>query len=529
MKRLITALLLILFSVTTAMGTVGNSWEVAQGEGKIKYTVLQGDTTVSIQKGSVNPTGNLIIPESVTNGDKIYKVVTIGICAFEECSDLKKVEISNSVVIIGLCAFYKCSQLTSVKISNSVTVINESAFSDCENLSNLEIGNNVKSIGTKAFLGCKSLISLDIPDRVESIGEKAFYGCKKLTNVVIGNSVKGISEEAFYDCEKLANIKFGNSTEWIGENAFVACKGLTSIKIPSNIKIIYSTAFYGCRSLTKVEIVDSLEWIGYQAFMGCSSLDTLKLGNTQNIDEWAFTSCESLTNVEIPNSIEWIGKEAFMGCDNLINITVLNNNPPKASNDAFIYLPSNAKVKIPQGSTSAYDPDGDGKWQRLIIIEGDALAPEDTVSQKATYELSFDANGGTGEVTPQTYYEGKTLSLPTPTKTGYTFDGWKIGATVLVNGTAWNYTENKEATAQWRVIEYTITYNLASGEFKDGETILSTYTVEDEITLPIATAWSETYDMEAYFCVSSSFSSSINCSSKFSIFFWIFSRPSESF
>jgi uncharacterized repeat protein (TIGR02543 family) len=47
-----------------------------------------------------------------------------------------------------------------------------------------------------------------------------------------------------------------------------------------------------------------------------------------------------------------------------------------------------------------------------------------------TYTVTFDANGGT--VTPAsgtTGEDGTLSSLPTPTRTGYTFDGWFTLAT----------------------------------------------------------------------------------------------------
>ena len=102
-------------------------------------------------------------------------------------------------------------------------------------------------------------------------------------------------------------------------------------------------------------------------------------------------------------------------------------------------------------------------------------------TDKTTYELSFDVAGGS-EVAPQTYYAGKVIALPTaPTKTGYTFNGWKIGTTALANGIAWAYTADQTAVAQWTAIEYTITVGT--------ETI--TYTVGEEVELPVLTKASD--------------------------------------
>ena len=72
-----------------------------------------------------------------------------------------------------------------------------------------------------------------------------------------------------------------------------------------------------------------------------------------------------------------------------------------------------------------------------------------------TYTISYDANGGTGAPSSQTktYGVALTLSSTTPTRTGYTFNGWNTasggGGTSYIAGGS--YTANAAATlyAQW--------------------------------------------------------------------------------
>lgn len=69
------------------------------------------------------------------------------------------------------------------------------------------------------------------------------------------------------------------------------------------------------------------------------------------------------------------------------------------------------------------------------------------------YTITYDANGGTGAPSSQTKYCGTNLTLTTskPSKTGYTFNGWKAsnGTTYTSGGT---YTANASTTltAQWK-------------------------------------------------------------------------------
>lgn len=64
------------------------------------------------------------------------------------------------------------------------------------------------------------------------------------------------------------------------------------------------------------------------------------------------------------------------------------------------------------------------------------------------YILSFDVNGGNEPITAISVTYDKSFTLPTPTRTGYTFDGWYYNGNAVVNG-IWKYVKNIELTAQW--------------------------------------------------------------------------------
>ena len=77
------------------------------------------------------PTGNLIIPSSVTYNGRTFSVTALANSAFIGCSGLTTVTIPNSVTSIGDLAFRNCSGLTTVTIPNSVTSIGSDAFYNC--------------------------------------------------------------------------------------------------------------------------------------------------------------------------------------------------------------------------------------------------------------------------------------------------------------------------------------------------------------------------------------------------------------
>ena len=131
---------------------------------------------VGLANYSTYPTGNLIIPSSVTNGDITYSVTSIGETAFFDCMDLTgELIIPNSVTSIGRLAFYICWNLTSVTIPNSVTNIDAFAFDYCSGMTSLTIGSSVTSIGEGAFSRCDGLESIYIlAENPPAIGSVTF-------------------------------------------------------------------------------------------------------------------------------------------------------------------------------------------------------------------------------------------------------------------------------------------------------------------------------------------------------------------
>lgn len=104
--------------------------------------------------------------------------------------------------------------------------------------------------------------------------------------------------------------------------------------------------------------------------------------------------------------------------------------------------------------------------------------------QPKQYTITLDYNGATEGNTQQTItvtYDQATGTLPKPTKTGYTFAGWKHGENTVTSATVWTTDGNATFIAQWSIDEFTVTFKA------DGKIIgVQTYTVENkEITEPV--------------------------------------------
>ena len=71
------------------------------------------------------------ISESVTYGDVVYSVTSLGEYCFYECSSLTSINIPSSVTSLGENCFEECSSLTSINIPSSVTSLGGWCFEDC--------------------------------------------------------------------------------------------------------------------------------------------------------------------------------------------------------------------------------------------------------------------------------------------------------------------------------------------------------------------------------------------------------------
>ena len=210
-----------------------------------------------------------------------------------------------------------------VLIKDGITYIPERAFDGCTSLQIVEISNTVKTIGSKAFRGCNSLRYIDIPESVENIENGAFSYCEFLTTVKLSEGLQNISEDTFAGCERLSTIVIPNSVKRIGSDAFYGCESLKSVIIPEGVQEIDDFAFSGCESLTSIIIPNSVTAIGYSVFERCENLKSVVLPNTiTEINDYMFESCTSLESVKIPNTVTCINTSAFSSCYALKSITI---------------------------------------------------------------------------------------------------------------------------------------------------------------------------------------------------------------
>ena len=292
--------------------------------------------------------------------------------AFQFCTNLKSITISDGVTSIGEYAFFDCSGLTNLTIGKSVITIGGGAFKNCTGLTNLTIGSSVTEICGDAFSGCTGLTSVTIPDSVTSIGSSAFEHCTSISAVFIDSMEKWMAISFSYGVS-------GGNPMYSGAALYLKGKLVTDLVIPDGVTSIGNDVFYGCTSLMNISIPKGVTCIGNTAFTGCKNLKSIRISDSvTSIGEYAFERCFGLTSITIPSSVTSIGHDAFSLCSSLTSIYFWGNTPSFGDN-VFDYV--SATAYYPAGNSTWTDEvkqnyGGSLTWTPWEPTGGEAAAPE---------------------------------------------------------------------------------------------------------------------------------------------------------
>jgi len=247
-------------------------------------------------------------------------VKKIGNSVFSYLTNLRKVEIPDTVVSIGERAFNGCG-VENIVLPNSIISIENNAFGRCKNLKSIDLPNSLEYIGDSAFFGCSSLEKIEIPSLIKEINPETFFSCTNLKKIVLPDDLEYIGHSAFFVCTSLEKIIIPNSVKIIEQDAFTSCKNLQTVVLSDSLEEISPKVFYKCGNLKKIVLPPSLKIIGMKAFGDCSNLKEVILSpNLEEIGTYAFSRCINLEKIEIPKAIEKVRLGAFVFCNSLKEI-----------------------------------------------------------------------------------------------------------------------------------------------------------------------------------------------------------------
>lgn len=355
----------------------------------------------------------------------------------------------------------------------------------CSSITDVELPEGLTHIGSWAFYDCRNWnTELNIPSTVKSIGTAAFYDCRAIKGALnLPSDLKRIEDRTFYGCESLTSIgSWPSNLNSIMHDAFIYCKGLEGdIKVPSTVLYIDELAFFCCSNIESIEFPNSVSYIGSRVIDNCSKLT--KIVNKSN--------CEVATpgNYSPNEDYRW-----YLG-DNISDETssVKNNTAYKGTYVKFYNTSPATLTRFKRGDVVVapevdlkpghelsgwYTSSGfaeDTKWDFSTTLNDAVSLYPKQVPKK--YTLSFDYQGGTGDVTStEIQYNNAYGTLPEAIREGYTFAGWyndPSSGTKVSSSDKFLNEDNCTLYAHWSANNYTVTLNANGGNCSTSSILVS--------------------------------------------------------
>ncbi len=218
-------------------------------------------------------------------------------------------------------ALLQCPALyngTTFTVPDGVETITSHAFEDCENIEKVIMPNTVNFIGYWAFSCARKLSEINISTACEFIGQFALADTS-VTKIHISKSMNTIMGAAFGDSPLKEITADDGGTYYMENDALRSANELVKVvtdaksyTTPDGIETIQQYAFSNLEDLEQITLPDSLKYIFPYAFKDCSKLAHITIpDNTQKIYGTAVFGCDMLASIIIPKSVTEIGEELF--------------------------------------------------------------------------------------------------------------------------------------------------------------------------------------------------------------------------
>jgi hypothetical protein len=193
-------------------------------------------------------TGLTDMPDNICNAayflEKVVlpeTVETIGKSAFSGCSNLRTINLPNTLKEIKAYGLYYCILEDVTSLPESLETIGDNAFS-FSNIYFSALPESVKNIGTSVFyLSSFRTTSFEWTKSVTKIPDKTFYNSYDL-KLIIPSSVTEIGASAFEGCYGLTIKCMATSVPTLGSNA-IKTGYAASLSVPSSSLSDYQNAW----------------------------------------------------------------------------------------------------------------------------------------------------------------------------------------------------------------------------------------------------------------------------------------------
>ena len=319
LRLIITTVVLTMVLMLCAI-TIGACTDGSKG---LEYEVNSDGETCTITGLGTYSSKDLVIPDTI--GD--YEVTAIADYAFQG-TNIETFSGGKNLTRIGMDAFHNCSELKKVDLPIGITEIGYGAFDLCVRMTEINIPNTVKTIGGNAFCACTSLKSIIIPDSVTCIESGAFGYCVSLTSICFPASIRSVGEglvgnnslttiDVDADSPVLSSIDGNLYANFSRVFISYACaKPDSSFDIPKTVVRIGTLSFAGCLNLKTISIPKTVDSIGTGIFFMSPNIETIYYDGT--IEDWKRIDKEDNWNAETESIFTIICTDGTIAMDGTV-------------------------------------------------------------------------------------------------------------------------------------------------------------------------------------------------------------------
>lgn len=390
MKRICLTIAMVLLACCFSVAAADSATEYTSGD--YEYILLDDGTAEIVDyKGSAS---SLTVPDQLDH----YTVTGIDDYAFAG-TDLKRIDLPDTVVKVGANPFRNCKLLNDIRVSpdhpvlatidgvlfdktqkklitypiansaaeyqvpKGICVIGESAF-DHATVQKVVMQEGVTAIEKQAFAWCKNLRGVELPEGLASIGEQAFSYCECLNDIVLPNGLVSMDEEVFVACSSLSAIDLPDSLTEIKGNPFKLCESLMAIGVSADnprYEVQDGVLFdrteqklvcYPCGNMAdEYRVPAGTRVIGDAAFFGCHLKNLVLPEGLETIEYEAIASCMLLTSIELPDTVTDVAEYAFASCRALKDV-VISDGISHLNRSVFSMCKNLKNVTLPAGISS---------------------------------------------------------------------------------------------------------------------------------------------------------------------------------
>ena len=192
-------------------------------------------------------------------------------------------------------------------------------------------------------------------------------------------------------------------------------------------------------------------------------------GNTNNNNASKFTSADGYTvrkNISSQLELALLATYTITYDKGTTSNVTGSHNADTVEEGESVTLPGAVFTRTGYTQTGWATSDGGAKVYEL----NETFSPNDNITLYPfwtidKYTVTFDYNGATGDNSTEkkeVTYDSTYGTLPTPTKTGYTFDGWftaASGGSEITSDTTVTITESQTLYAHWTAKQFTVTFD----------------------------------------------------------------------